>query len=55
MIGIIWNIRGLGKIGRVPALLSRIRECNADFVGIIETKKSKFSVECPLLLVPPKS
>jgi hypothetical protein len=26
MIGLFWNIRGLGKIGRLPALANRIRE-----------------------------
>jgi hypothetical protein len=39
MIGLFWNIRGLGKIGRVPALVSRIRDNHVDVVGVIETKK----------------
>ncbi|KAJ1276319.1 hypothetical protein BS78_05G205600, partial [Paspalum vaginatum] len=43
MIGLIWNIRGLGLHGRLPALVSRIRESSADFVCIVETKKSSFS------------
>ena len=40
MIGLFWNIRGLGKIGRLPALINRIRSTRADFVGIMETKES---------------
>jgi len=40
MIGLFWNIRGLGKIGRLPALVNRIRSSRADFVGIMETKES---------------
>jgi len=43
MIGFLWNIRGLGKLGRIPALVSRIRESHADFVGVSETKKDFFS------------
>ena len=43
MIGLFWNIRGLGKIGRLPALVNRIRSTRADFVGIIETKKESFT------------
>lgn len=43
MIGMFWNIRGLGKIGRLPALRSRIRYNHLDFVGIMETKKNNLS------------
>ena len=43
MIGLFWNIRGLGKLGRVPALVSRMRESHADIVGIMETKKESFT------------
>lgn len=43
MIGLFWNIRGLNKLGRVPALISRIRSTRADIVGVIETKKEVFS------------
>ncbi|KAJ1254666.1 hypothetical protein BS78_01G043500, partial [Paspalum vaginatum] len=42
MRGLFWNIRGLGKTGRVPALISRIKENRIDFVGVIETKKASF-------------
>lgn len=42
MIDLFWNIRGLGQIGRIPALTSRIRDNHVDFVCIIETKKSEF-------------
>lgn len=38
-----WNIRGLGKIDRIPALRSRIRDHHLDFVGIMETKKNNLS------------
>lgn len=44
MIGLLWNIRGLGKLGRVPTLISKIRDSHADFVGIMETKKNSLSV-----------
>lgn len=43
MIGLFWNIRGLGRPGRIPALVEKIRSNHADFVGIIETKKNSFS------------
>jgi hypothetical protein len=43
MIGLFWNIRGLGKFGRVPALVSRIRDNHVDVVGVIETKKDSFT------------
>lgn len=44
MIGLFWNIRGLGKIGRLPALRGRIASTRADFVGIMETKKDLFTL-----------
>ncbi|KAJ1283589.1 hypothetical protein BS78_03G139500 [Paspalum vaginatum] len=44
MKGIFWNIRGLGKIGRIPAVVSRIRDNHVDIVGIVETKKESLSV-----------
>jgi hypothetical protein len=43
MIGLFWNIRGLGKINRIPALRSRTRDHHVDVVGIMETKKDKLS------------
>ena len=43
MKGLLWNIRGLGKLGRIPTLVSRIRDYHAVFVGISETKKDFFS------------
>ena len=43
MIGLFWNVRGLGKIDRIPALRGRIRDCHVDFIGIMETKKNKLS------------
>jgi hypothetical protein len=33
----------LGKIGRILALVSRVRDNHVDFVGIMETKKCEFS------------
>jgi hypothetical protein len=44
MIGLLWNIRGLGKIGKTPALISRIRDHHVSFVGIMETKNGEFSI-----------
>lgn len=29
----------MGQIGRIPALIGKIRENHIDFVGIVETKK----------------
>lgn len=43
MIGLLWNIRGLGKDGRIIALTSRVRDCHVDFLGILETKKNNVS------------
>jgi hypothetical protein len=43
MIGIFWNIRGLGTIGRIPALVNRLKVNHVDFVGILETNKEDFS------------
>lgn len=43
MIGLFWNIRGLNKLGRLLALVSRIRSTHADIVGVIETKNDSFS------------
>lgn len=39
MKGLFWNIRGLEKIGRVPALIGKIRDNHVDFVGVMETKR----------------
>jgi hypothetical protein len=33
----------LNKLGRLPALISRIRSTHADIVGVIETKKELFT------------
>lgn len=43
MIGFLWNIRGLGTIGRIPALKGRIRDNHVSFLGIMETKKKDLS------------
>ena len=43
MIGMLWNIRGLGKLGRVPALIGRIRDHHVDFIGVMKTKKKDLS------------
>jgi glyceraldehyde-3-phosphate dehydrogenase/erythrose-4-phosphate dehydrogenase len=43
MIGLFWNIRGMGSIGRVPVLVHKIRDNQLDFVGILETKKESFT------------
>jgi hypothetical protein len=43
MIGMFWNVRGLGVIGRVPAIVSKITDNHLDFIGIIETKKESFT------------
>jgi hypothetical protein len=43
MIELFWNIRSLGKIGRLPALANRIKENHVDVVGVVETKKKNFT------------
>ena len=43
MIGLFWNTRGLGKIGRLPALINWIRSTRADFVGIMKMKEESFT------------
>jgi hypothetical protein len=43
MIGLFWNIRGMGLPGRIPALVSKIRSNHVDFVGVMETKKTTFT------------
>jgi hypothetical protein len=43
MIGLFWNIRGLGQIGRIPAIVGRLRDNHVHFVGVLETKKSDFT------------
>ncbi|KAG2613661.1 hypothetical protein PVAP13_4KG399651 [Panicum virgatum] len=43
MKGLFWNIRGLNKLGRVPALTSKIRDNHVDLVGVLETKKECFT------------
>jgi hydrogenase maturation factor len=40
MMGLFWNIRGLGLPGRVPALVDKIKSNHVDFVGVIQTKKT---------------
>lgn len=40
MIGLLWNIRGLGLPGRIPILADKIRSNHVDFLGIMETKKA---------------
>lgn len=44
MKGLLWDVRGLGKLGRVPALISRIKDSHVEFVGIMETKKNSLSL-----------
>jgi hypothetical protein len=43
MIGFFWNFRGMNQTSRLPALIGKIRDSHADFIGITETKKRDFS------------
>jgi hypothetical protein len=43
MIGLFWNIRGLGLPGRITALVDKIKGNHVDFLGIMETKKEHLS------------
>lgn len=49
MKGLFWNIRGMGQMGRVPALVGKIRDIHLDFFGIVETKKIQLSNWLPSL------
>jgi exonuclease III len=43
---LFWNIRGMGKKGRVQCISEVIQRENLDFIGIQETKKQDFSDKC---------
>ena len=43
MIGLIWNIRGLGQPGKIQCLCHIIAKTNPDFIGFQETKKELIS------------
>ena len=43
MRGVFWNIRGLGKEGRLQRLHDLCHQFSLDFVGIQETKKQNFT------------
>jgi hypothetical protein len=43
VIGLFWNIRGLGLPGRTPALVSKIRGNHVDFLRVVEIKKEHLS------------
>ena len=43
MIGLIWNIRGLGQPGKIQCLCDTIAKSNPDFIGFQETKKELIS------------
>jgi predicted AAA+ superfamily ATPase len=36
---LLWNMRGMGQIGRIPALVSKIKESHADLLGSWRTKR----------------
>jgi exonuclease III len=40
MRGVVWNIRGLNKTGRINCLADLISKYNLDFIGVQETKKA---------------
>jgi exonuclease III len=39
MIGVLWNIRGLNKLGRTKCVADLIKHHKLDFISIQETKK----------------
>ena len=43
MIGLIWNIRGLGQHGKIQCLCDTIAKSDPDFIGFQETKKENIS------------
>ena len=55
MIGLFWNVRGLNHVGKKQCLVDIIKECKADFVGFMETKKEQFSAFYLQSLVPGKN
>lgn len=44
MIGAFWNIRGLGKPGKIQCLCDFLRNNRIDFVGFFETKRELIDV-----------
>ena len=44
MKALFWNIRGFGARGRRDQLKDLVRSENVDFIGLVETIKSSFSV-----------
>ena len=43
MIGLVWNIRGLGQPGKIQCLCDTISKANPDFIGFQETKRELIS------------
>ena len=43
MIGLIWNIRGLGQHDKIQCLCDTIAKSDPDFIGFQETKKENIS------------
>lgn len=43
MIGLIWNIRGMGQDGKIQCVCDVIARTNPDFIGFEETKKETIS------------
>lgn len=43
MIGLFWNIRGMGSPEKIGHLQDLIKDHHLDFIGIIETVKQEFS------------
>ena len=39
MIGLIWNIRGLGQHGKIHCLCDTIAKSDPEFIGFQETNK----------------
>jgi exonuclease III len=45
MRGVVWNIRGLNKIGRINCLTNLISKYNLDFIGVQETRRLSLMTE----------
>jgi hypothetical protein len=43
MIGVIWNCRGVGKKGIARDIKNLLSETGADFIGLQETMKRKYT------------
>jgi hypothetical protein len=52
MIGILWNCRGVAKKGRGNCIKDLLKDFKADFIGLQETMKQKFTEKFFRAIIP---